>query len=307
MPSEQIFNKVLLAVDGSLPSIIAGELTAFLAKRLDSRVTVLNVISHEFMGSQLGKYVPVLYKDVPLGTGGTPEERAPAEPTSGAQETVSKEIAMSYRQRSTDVIEEAVALLKEEGVPVDQKLVEHTDPAESITREAEKGNYDLVVVGYSGEEEKEPHLGSVAKKTALYAKTSVLVAREKKQISKIMVPVDGSEHSKKVVHYATILARKLGAEVTLLNVQEPDLPSKVMKEIGTRILSEAAGQFEGTMLFQKLASGDPAKTIIQTAKEGDYDLILMGHKGHNVVSRFLLGSVSDHVVQYTDRSVLLIR
>lgn len=309
MPSEQIFNKVLLAVDGSLPSIIAEELTAFLAKRLDSRVTVLNVISHEFMGSQLGKYVPMLYRDVPLGTGGggTPEEHASAEPTSGAQETVSREITTSYRQRGTDAIEEAIALFKEEGVPVDQKLVEHIDPAESITREAEKGNYDLVVVGYSGEEEKEPHLGSVAKKTALYAKTSVLVVREKKQISKMMVPVDGSEHSKKVVHYAAILARELGAEVALLNVQEPDLPPKVMKEIGTRILSEAAGQFEGTKLYQKLVSGDPAKTIIQTAKEGDYDLILMGHKGHNVVSRFLLGSVSDHVIQYTDRSVLLIR
>jgi len=307
MPSEQIFNKVLLAVDGSLPSIIAEELTAFLAKRLDSSVTVLNVVSHEFMGSQLGKYVPMLYKDVPLGTGGAPEEYVSAEPASGAQEAISREITMSYRQRGADVIEEAVALFKEEGVPVDQKLVEHADPAESITREAEKGNYDLVVVGYSGEEEEEPHLGSVAKKTALYAKTSVLIAREKKQISKIIVPVDGSEHSKKVVHYAAILARELGAEVALLNVQEPDLPPKIMKEIGTRILSEAADQFKETKLYQKLASGDPAKTIIQTAREGDYDLILMGHKGHNAVSRFLLGSVSDHVIQYADLSVLLIR
>lgn len=307
MSSEHIFNKVLLAVDGSLPSVIAEELTAFLAKKLDSRVTVLNVISHEFMGAQLGKYIPMLQKDIPLGTGGAPEERMYADPTSGAQETLSREITMSQRQRGADAVEDAVALFKEEGVPVDQKLVEHADPAESITREAEKGNYDLVVLGGSGEEEEEPHLGSVAKKTALYAKTSVLIAREKKQISKIIVPVDGSEHSKKVVNYATILARELGAEVALLNVQEPDLPSKIMKEIGTRILSEAAGQFEGVKLFQKLASGDPAKTIIQTAKEGDYDLILMGHKGHNVVSRFLLGSVSDHVIQYTDRSVLLIR
>jgi nucleotide-binding universal stress UspA family protein len=307
MSGEQIFNKVLLAVDGSLPSIIAQELTAFLAKRLDSRVTVLNVVPLEFMGSQLGKYIPTLQKDIPLGTGGAPEERMYADPTSGAQEAVSREITMLRRQRGEEAVEEAVSLFKEEGVPVDQKLVEHADPAESITREAEKGNYNLVVVGGSGEKEEEPHLGSVAKKTALYAKTSVLIAREKRQISKIILPVDGSEHSKKVVHYATILARELDVEVALLNVQEADLPPKIMNEIGTRILSEAAGQFKGTEPYQKLASGDPAKTIIQMAREEDYDLILMGHKGHNAVSRFLLGSVSDHVTQYADRSVLLIR
>ena len=309
MSDEQIFNKILLAVDGSLPSNVAEELTVFLAKRLDSSVTVVNVISHEFLGSHLEKYFPAEYKDVPLGAGGggAPEERLYEEPMSPAQETLLRESTTSHLQRGTDAIDEAVALFKVEGVPVDQKLLKHIDAAEGITREAEKGNYDLVVVGYSGEKEEEPHLGSVAKKTAEYAKTSVLIAREKKQISKIIVPVDGSERSRKVVRYATILAGKLGAEVTLLNVQEADLPPEITKEIGTRILSEAADQFKGTNLHQKLASGDPAKTIIQTAREGDYDMIIMGHKGHNAVSRFLLGSVSDHVIQYADRSVLLIR
>ena len=309
MSGERVFSKILLAVDGSLPSVVAEELTVFLAKRLDSTVTVVNVFSHEFMGSHLEKYFPVQYKDVPLGAGGggAPEERLIEEPMPGAQETSLRESTASYLQRGTYAIDQAVALFKVEGVPVDQKLLKHVDAAESITREAEKGNYDLIVVGYSGEKEEEPHLGSVAKKTAEYAKTSVLIAKEKKQISKIIVPVDGSERSRKVVHYATILARELGAEVTLLNVQESDLPPEITKEIGTRILSEAAGQFKGTEPYQKLASGDPAKTIIQMAREEDYDLILMGHKGHNAVSRFLLGSVSDHVIQYADRSVLLIR
>src|SRR5208337_2658902 len=114
---EQIFHKVLLAVDGSLPSLIAEELTAFLAKKLDSNVTVLNVLSHELAAFRLGKYVPMAYRDIPLGTGGATEENVSAEPASGAQEAVSREIATSYRQRSAEVIEEAVALFKKEGVP----------------------------------------------------------------------------------------------------------------------------------------------------------------------------------------------
>ena len=242
MSDEQIFQKVLLAVDGSLPSVVAKELTVFIAKKLGSRVTVLNVMSHEFMSFQPKKYGSVLDSYVPLGTGGShgPEEDTSRVPASGVQEALSKEITTSYVQRGSEVIEDAAALFKEEGVSVDQKLLEHADPAESITREAENGKYDLVVVGYSGEEEKEPHLGSVAKKTALYAKTSVLVAREKTRISRMLVPVDGSEHSKKVVHYAAVLAGKLGAEVTLLSVHEGNLPPEVMKETGKKILSEAA-------------------------------------------------------------------
>jgi nucleotide-binding universal stress UspA family protein len=307
MSSEQIFRRVLLAVDGSLPSIVAEELTVFLAKKLGSMVTVLNVVSDEFLVSQLDRYIPMQYKDIPLGTGGSPEERVSVVPAWGAQEAVSKEITMLYRQRGRDIMEEAVGLFKEEGISVDQRLLERADAGESIVKEAEKGNYDLIVIGRSGEEEKEPHLGSVAKKTALYAKTSVLVARDRRKISKIIVAVDGSEHSKRVIHCATILARKLAVGVALLNVQEPYLPPKIMKEIRTRILSEAAAQFEGIKPDQRLQQGDPAKMIIQTAKEGEYDLILIGRKGHSAVTRFLLGSVSDHVIQYADRSVLPVR
>jgi nucleotide-binding universal stress UspA family protein len=308
MYSEQIFKSILLATDGSLPSIIAQELTAFIVKKLDSKVTVLSVVSHELMDFRLEKYYPVLYKDVPMGTGsGGPEEHIPTVPASGPQEVVSEEITLRYRQKGAEALADAAGLFKEEGISVDQKLVEHADPAEAIIKEAEKGNYDLIVIGHSGEEEKEPHLGSVAKKTVLHAKTSVLIAGQKGPISRVIVPVDGSEHSEKVVHHAVILAKKFGAEVTLIHVQEPGLPLKMMKEIGTRILSEAASKFEGIKLDQMLVSGDPAKAIIQAATKGDYDLILMGHKGHSEVTRFLLGNVSDHVIQYTDRSILIIK
>ncbi len=98
--------------------------------------------------------------------------------------------------------------------------------------------------------------------------------------------------------------------MSLLHVQESSLANlrpELAKEIGNRILSEAAGQVKGTEVDKKLKSGDPAKTIIQEAANGDYDLIVLGKKGHSAIRRFLLGSVSDHVIHYSDRSVLLIR
>ncbi len=52
-------------------------------------------------------------------------------------------------------------------------------------------------MGNTGEEERDQHLGSVAKKVATTAEIPVLITRDKIQISRILVPVDGSEKSGK--------------------------------------------------------------------------------------------------------------
>ena len=40
-------------------------------------------------------------------------------------------------------------------------------------------------------------------------------------ISKILVPVDGSEHSDRALNFALDLAEKYSAKITLLNVAQP--------------------------------------------------------------------------------------
>ncbi len=306
MRSEQSFKKILVTTDGFFPSLIALEQTAFIAKKLKSKVTVLHVVSHEFMRPHVrglltqwrtsDRMVPYVDRVAVGGDVSHPE-------------AIGREITNWYHQIGEKAIAEAVALFKEEHIPVDQKLVEHADPAEIILEEAEKKNYDLIVMGYSGEEEQEPHLGSVAEKVSRHAKIPILIAKEKRQISKILVPVDGSINAGKALQQAVLLAKKTDAKMTLLYVQESGLfklRPKVTEEIGARILSDAADQVEGMKLEKRLESGDPAKTIAEIAKKEDFDLIVMGSRGLGAIGRFLLGSVSDHVIHYADRSVLLV-
>jgi len=215
-----------------------------------------------------------------------------------------------YHQEGKKSISEAVALFKQKGIAVDQKLVEHTDPAETILEEAEKGDFDLIIIGHSGEEEKEPHLGSIAEKVSQHARTSILIARGRKSISKMLVPVDGSENAEKALQYAIAIAKKTNAKITLLYVQDPglfNLKPEEIKKIGAFILSEAANKVKGIEVDQKLESGDPAKTITQAANKGDFDLIVMGSRGHSGIMRFLLGSVSAHVIHYANRSTLIVK
>ena len=47
--------------------------------------------------------------------------------------------------------------------------------------------------------------------------------------------------------------------------------------------------------------------ITQTADQESYDLIVMGDKGHSGIRKFLLGSVSSHVLHYTNRAVLILK
>jgi nucleotide-binding universal stress UspA family protein len=314
MAAEQIFQKILVPVDDSTPSLVAQELAAFIAKKLKSEVTVIHVVSHEFMHTpEESIRTEERHEHPPMGAmgGEMPATfHASESPLSSLPNEVLGEVADWYHQKGEEAIDNAVALFKEEGVTADHKIVEHANPADTILNVAHQGKYDLIAMGASGEDERGPHLGSVAGKVLRNSQIPVLIARGKSRISKILVPVDGSEISQKALGHGAVLAKLTNATTTLLYVLESGLfklKPNVSKEIGNRILSKAAERVEGTELQRKMESGDPAKKIIQVAEEGNYDLIVMGGRGLGAIERFILGSVSDHVVHYANRSVLIMK
>jgi nucleotide-binding universal stress UspA family protein len=313
MENKPIFSKILVPMDGSGPSIAARELAALMAKKFNSKITVIYVVAHELMGPAVQKFgnPKDRHEHVHVGYGGVvmpPSVHAPETPGTSYYESVASEITSIYREEGEDVLGDAIRALKEEGISADQKIVVEADPANTILRVAEEGKYDVIIMGASGEDEKMPHLGSIAKKVAHRAKIPVLVSRGKTQISKILVPVNGSDYSHRAVEYAALLARTAKVPLTLLHVQETGIfrvRPEVSKEIGERVLSDSIAKIEGVAVDQKLEAGDPAKTILKTAEKGDYDLIVVGSRGHSTAEMFMLGSVADHVVQYADRSVLI--
>ena len=56
----------------------------------------------------------------------------------------------------------------------------------------------------------------------------------------------------------------------------------------------------------RVLDGDPAKVILETAKELQADLIVMGSRGHNVMEALILGSVSHKVMLKTTIPVVLV-
>jgi nucleotide-binding universal stress UspA family protein len=57
----------------------------------------------------------------------------------------------------------------------------------------------------------------------------------------------------------------------------------------------------------KLVEGRPADKIVETAKNGNFDLVVVGSRGLGGIKEFFLGSVSDRVADEAPCPVLIIK
>ncbi len=137
-------------------------------------------------------------------------------------------------------------------------------------------------------------------------------------ISKILVPVDGSESSERALDYALDIAVKYEAELYILTVVEyANLPAEVIvaymnatDKYHRETLSKAVEKAEKVLphrITGKLVEGYPSDRIIDEAKKGGCDLIVMGRRGRGHLTHTLLGSVSDRVADSAPCPLLIIK
>jgi len=285
LAAQSYFKNILVAADGSSYSLQAEELVASLAKKFDSKVTVLHVIPHEI------KHPPAQYAEVP--------------------KNIREEIEGAFLQRGRQVIQNAKALFTQEGITAEAILEEFADPAETILEVAKEKKCDTLVLGSQGSSEIAGFaLGGIAEKVLRHAERPVLIVKKKTEFSKILVAVDGSKHAQKALNYAVQLGQKYKSKVTLLNVAQamfPKIKKETAKTMGERVVSEAGAQAKELKTDKTVEFGHPAKTIMDFAQKGNYDLIALGSRGLNPVKRFVLGSVSDKVARHAECSVLIVR
>lgn len=282
--------KVLVPVDGSDSSLLAEEAARIIAKKTGATVTVLHVIR------EIDEYYRMLYAAQGLAY--------------DIPNNVIMEILEHTEQEANKIVNDARVLFSEEGITVDTKIHRDIDPADSIL-EFSKKDYDLIVMGARGKNEKEPYaLGSVTKKVIRHTMCPILFTKTVCALSNLLVCIDGSENSIKALDYAVKIAEKIGSKITLLNVQERRLYSsspKIAQELVERIFSKALGAIErrGLAFNKRVEFGVTSDIIVEVAEKGGYDLIVLGSRGLGTAKRFLLGSVSDDVSHKARCSVLI--
>jgi len=138
--------------------------------------------------------------------------------------------------------------------------------------------------------------------------------------AKILVGYDGSKSGKAALEQAAIAAQNNNAQLTAIWVRQPlprhaDLPGESEGEA-----EGAASYFEerkqevmelakrlGIEISCESRAGHAAKVIVNFAKDGGYDLIIIGHSDHSELWGRLLGDTADRIANHAHCSVLIVK
>jgi nucleotide-binding universal stress UspA family protein len=139
-------------------------------------------------------------------------------------------------------------------------------------------------------------------------------------MQKILVAHDGSKSSDKALKKAVELAINFNASLTVLAVI-PELYLTELSDADRNRIFEALSR-ETTEAMEKIRKslsgksmevktlirqGDPAEKILETAQKMKVDLIVTGSHGRHGTKKFLLGSVSSKIVDYSKCPVLVVK
>ena len=137
---------------------------------------------------------------------------------------------------------------------------------------------------------------------------------------KILVPLDGSDHSSRALEVAIQLAKQLKCKLVLLTVysmvaasgSSPELSLMAIEASRDRskeILKSAEEKVKSEMIEveTELTAGTAVEAIVEKSKEGKFDMIVMGARGLGTMRKLLIGSVSEGVIKSAPCPVLIVK
>ena len=156
-------------------------------------------------------------------------------------------------------------------------------------------------------------------------------------VKKILLPIDGSEHSQRAVEFAGYLGTSLGknlADLALLRVVSGRYMGRYMPYLDYRAeILKLSGSFKefkkqhiekivkpsldkgekilkdlgiGMNIEKLIVEGDPAHEILRIAEEKGFSTIVMARRGLSEIIEFLLGSITNKVVHGASRQTVYV-
>ena len=206
-------------------------------------------------------------------------------------------------------------------------------PAHALNDLAEANDVSLIVIGTHGRGLAESIalgsvvLGNVSAKLLHITRRPVLLVRStmpgenavlgcRDLFAHILFPTDFSNTAEIAFAYLETVVRTMECPVTLLHVQDQVRPapylSHRLKELQNldmarlqrlKIWLEDLGASQVSI---ELTQGKPGDAVLESARDKDFSLILMGTQGKGITREILLGSVAHHVARHAGQPVLFI-
>ena len=207
-------------------------------------------------------------------------------------------------------------------------------PAEGIVKYTEKNDIRLIVMASHGHSGIIPWAtGGIASKVIdaigvpllLIKETKRRQTKEKHLISRILLPLDGSEAGEAAITRAKELKSRLEAEVILLEVVPegrhirtiggldhilyPEQEIETFKAEAKEYLDKVYKRLQRSKgeLKVEIKSGDIAKEILNYAKKKKASLIAISSHGHSGMTKWVFGSTAQKIIQDSPIPVLVVK
>ena len=232
--------------------------------------------------------------------------------------------SLVYDDIADSVLNYSSKLVKEHNFKVRNKIKSFGSPPDEILETLESSEYDLVILGSHGKKGFQKWIGSVSRQVISKTTVPCLTSKNLMEGNKILVATDGSECSTSYIKKFIEITELKDKEIILLTVKEaPEYyPIDVsmdknwyeaieteQKAYATRTLNNAKILFDEMGIEindEVILTGNTAQEIIEYVKKENIDLVLLGSRKRNDLSKILLGSVSKRVVENVDCSTLII-
>lgn len=204
-------------------------------------------------------------------------------------------------------------------------VIERGQPTKNILKWSEKNDIDVIIIG-----RKKKHKGSgiLSQRLARRASCSILIVPEESvhitKLKKLLVPIDFSRHSTLAVEQAinTAVNSSLDVSITCLNVYHVPIgyhySGKSYEEFGETMKANAEKDYKRFIrkidtkgikveaLFVLDRHEKPVQVIYDSALKVHADGIIIGARGKTAPAAFLLGSISERLIQLDTKIPLLV-
>ena len=236
-------------------------------------------------------------------------------------EELYKTVEQNMREDGERLLDRIQSLLPMHAGPPTKQL-RIGSPAEVILSMAEEQKADLIVMGARGlGPVKERLFGSVSHRILTLAPCATLIVNGPvKAMKEILLPLQGPFDTEAAIRFLQLKPFHDAINITLLTVlpeTTPPWPSDAAAAAASaEILEKQADYIDG--VAERLRAigyqahgvavlGTPPAMILQEATTLRSDLILMGTRGRQGITRFVLGSVSHAVLHQKSCPVLVFR
>jgi nucleotide-binding universal stress UspA family protein len=237
------------------------------------------------------------------------------EPTSVFFPALEPILALSVEEDAKEKISQKMSEVSELyrnkfGIKVVSVVVEGKIAAE-IVKYAEEKEADLILMGTHGASGYEEFfIGSNAEKVLNKAQCPVLTIQAhsgSNNIQNIVVPIDGTLHSRQKVDYAIEMAKIYGSTIHLLGLIEMEEDQIEKFRLKMRIVEEVVQKAGVPYVEKTIVDANVAQTALDYAKEVGADLIIVMADHESMIPGLFTGKFGKHLVNHSAIPVMSIK